>query len=93
MGPVLVEAEDVRAGLSAGKLTVAGGDAGTDHDNGEPKGVPGMESLGKERKREGAGRKKEDPDPEWPVTEPVDRGVTIAELPLMRILNFSAVFH
>jgi hypothetical protein len=49
--------------------------------------------LGKEGEGQGAGGQEEDPDPERPMAETVDRCIVIAELSLVRIFNFSAVFH
>jgi hypothetical protein len=52
-----------------------------------------VESLRKEREGEWARREKENPYPKRPVAEPVNRGIVIAELSLVRIFYFPAVFH
>ena len=93
IGAVFVEAKDVGLGLRTWQLTEEPGNAGADHDDSEPECVPGVKSLGKEGEGEGARGEKEDPNPQRPVAEAVDRGIVIAELSLVRIFNFSAVFH
>jgi hypothetical protein len=52
-----------------------------------------VKTPGKEGESEGARGEKENPNPKRPVAKAIDRGVVITELSLVRILNFSAVFH
>jgi hypothetical protein len=90
---VLVEAEDVRAGLGAGQFAAQAGNTGADEHRRQPKAVPAVESVSEEREGQRTGGEKEDPYPDGPVSQPVTRGIPLADLAFLGKFHFSAILH
>jgi hypothetical protein len=73
VGPVLVEAEDVRGVLDAGQLAEPPGDARADQDERQPGHDLAIRAVGEQRERDRAGGDEENPDPDRPVRQAVAR--------------------
>ena len=93
IGTVLVEAQDVGSGLSAGETAAEGGDASAGEDEGEPEGVAEAEAVGEEGEGEGAGGEEKDKDPDGPMTGAIDAGVAGAHLAFCGVLDFAFEGH